>query len=129
MNDDKPPPIASEEVTLELIKMVGSLKHFVLGVNELLKFDHQNHHAKLQLHGRKVGFMMRENISYLTDNFITQIIGLTEVNTILIGTCSFNPHLKFGNQGCARHSQSEQREIVSVHPLSTGFASIQVGIL
>jgi hypothetical protein len=105
MNDDKPPPLASEDVTLELTKMVGSLKHFVLGVNELLLFDHQNHHVKLQLHSRKVSLIMLESVSYLTDNFITQIIDLTEVNTILIGTCSFNPRLKFGDQGCTRHSR------------------------
>lgn len=129
MNDDKPPPLASKEVTLELTKIVGSLKHFVLGVNELLKFDHQNHHAKLQLHSRKVGLIMLESVSCLTNNFITQIIDLTEVNTILIGTCSFNPHLKFGDQDCTRHSQSEQREVVSIHYLSTSFATIQVGIL
>jgi hypothetical protein len=51
--DDDPPPLGSQKVAKKMTEMLGSLSHFVLGVNELLNFDHQE--AKLQCHARKVG--------------------------------------------------------------------------
>jgi hypothetical protein len=65
MNKDIPPQLDYRKITLNLAKLLGSVEHFILGVEELLKFDHHQPEddSKLQHHGRKVGLVILEYIS------------------------------------------------------------------
>ncbi|KAG2130376.1 hypothetical protein DEU56DRAFT_468306 [Suillus clintonianus] len=53
MNNDIPPALGRRRVTLELTERLCSQKHFLDGINDLLKFGHSQD-SELQRHGRKI---------------------------------------------------------------------------